>query len=86
MSVYTLHTPPCVSRLQATSASDGNPSAISRRAQAVWKLTNWLVGFLRFRSLRRARLLRLETLSEHRLRDLGFLDGRGVQLREPFRD
>ena len=83
MSVYTPHTPPCVSRLQATSASDGNPY---RRAQAVCKLTNWLVGFLRFRSLRRARLLRLETLSEHRQRDLGFLDGRGVQLREPFRD
>ena len=45
-------------------------------------------GFLRWLSLRRTRLtwLEPERLSEHRLRDLGFLDGRGVQPRDPLRD
>jgi len=45
-------------------------------------------GFLRWLSLRRRRLHRLDLggLSEHRLRDLGFLDGRGAPPRDPLRD
>ena len=88
MSIYALMSPPGFSRLQkepspAETLPFGRRSTSIRMVRMVasrWK------GFLRSRSLQRARLLQLETLTEHRLRDLGFLDGRGVQPRDPFRD
>lgn len=45
-------------------------------------------GFWRWMLVRRSRLprLNLEDLSEHQLRDLGFIDGRAVQPRDPLRD
>jgi uncharacterized protein YjiS (DUF1127 family) len=42
--------------------------------------------FLRRLMLRRSAVLEPERLSDHRLRDLGFLDGRGLPPRDPWRD
>ncbi len=60
---------------------------------AQWRLRNRpgakpRFGFWRWLPVRRSRLprLKLEDLSEHRLRDLGFIDGRAVQPRDPLRD
>jgi hypothetical protein len=88
MSVYSLHPASCIIHVQAKRSGSENRSAMDRGAfdQAARMLADWLVGFLRSRSLRLARLLHLESLSEHRLRDLGFLDGRGLPLRDRMRD
>ena len=65
--------------------------------RADWSNFNWSRAGLwpdsRFAFLRRLMLRRKsrsvlepESLSDHRLRDLGFLDGRGLTPRDPLRD
>ena len=83
MSIYALQAPQGSSRLHKEISPAENLAYRGRMVRAVAR--RWR-EFLHSRSLRRARLLRLETLTEHRLRDLGFLDGRGFQPRDPVRD
>lgn len=72
------------SSLAAPAGSVCTPSSPAARARATRPFRGWLARL----AAPRPALTRLGTegLSEHRLRDLGFADGRPAAPRDPLRD